>query len=185
MKHSPFLPSLLAVALLSVSGSAMAGACPALLDHRVKTLKGQDADLCAYGGKVVLVVNTASYCGYTPQYKGLEALYQKYRAQGLVVLGFPSNDFGAQEPGSNAQVADFCERTYSVKFPMFDKAVVNGAGASPVYLGLIAASGQPPKWNFHKYLLGRDGALVATFPSKVAPEDPKLVAAVEEALRRK
>ena len=185
MKPSPTLHSLLAVALLAASGPAPAAGCPALLDHRVKTLKGRDADLCDYGGKVVLVVNTASYCGYTPQYKGLEALYQKYRAEGLVVLGFPSNDFGAQEPGTNEQVADFCERTYSVKFPMFGKAVVNGAGASPVYRGLIAASGQPPEWNFHKYLIARDGKLVASFPSKVAPEDPKLVSAVEQAIRER
>jgi glutathione peroxidase len=185
MKHSLLLHSLLAAALLAASGSPAAASCPALLDHRVKTLKGADADLCAYAGKVVLIVNTASYCGYTPQYKGLEALYRKYRSQGLVVLGFPSNDFGAQEPGTNEQVADFCERTYSVQFPMFDKSVVNGAGAGPVYRGLIEASGQPPKWNFHKYLLGRDGKLVATFPSKVTPEDPKVVAAIEQTLAAK
>jgi glutathione peroxidase len=185
MKRFPVMHSLPAVALLAVAGAAAAAGCPALLDHRVKTLKGQGADLCDYGGKVVLVVNTASYCGFTPQYKGLEALYQKYRGEGFVVLGFPSNDFGAQEPGTNEQVADFCERTYSVKFPMFDKAVVNGTDASPVYRGLIDASGQPPKWNFHKYLIGRDGKLVGTFPSKVAPEDPKLVSAVEQAIKAK
>jgi glutathione peroxidase len=183
MKQSSPLHCLLALALLATAAPAAAASCPALLDHRVKTLKGQGADLCSYAGKVVLVVNTASYCGYTPQYKGLEALYQKYRAQGLVVLGFPSNDFGAQEPGTNEQVADFCERTYSVKFPMFDKAVVSGADASPVYKGLIAASGQPPQWNFHKYLIGRDGKLLATFPSKVAPEDPKLVSTLEQAIK--
>lgn len=169
--------------LLAASATVAEASCPALLDHRVKTLKGQPADLCAYGGKVVLVVNTASFCGYTPQYKGLESLYQKYRAQGLVVLGFPSNDFGAQEPGSNEQVADFCERTYSVKFPMFDKAVVTGADTSPMFRGLVAASGQPPKWNFHKYLIGRDGKLLESYPSQVAPEDPKLVSAVEQAIK--
>lgn len=185
MARSEFLHALAAFTMLAVSAPSFAAACPALLDHRVKTLKGQPADLCQYGGKVVLVVNTASFCGYTPQYKGLEALYQKYRAEGLVVLGFPSNDFGAQEPGSNEQVADFCERTYSVKFPMFDKAVVKGADASPVYRGLIEASGQPPQWNFHKYLVGRDGKLLGTFPSQVAPEDPKLVSAVERAIKAK
>ena len=176
---------LLAIALLAAATTACAASCPALLDYRVKTLKGQPADLCQYGGKVVLVVNTASLCGYTPQYKGLESLYQKYRAHGLVVLGFPSNDFGAQEPGSNQQVADFCERTYAVKFPMFDKTVVKGGDASPVYRGLIEASGQPPKWNFHKYLIGRDGKLLDSFASQVAPEDPKLVSAVEQAIRTK
>ncbi len=180
MKRSTHL---LTLALVAASTSVAAASCPALLDHRVMTLKGQPADLCQYGGKVVLVVNTASFCGYTPQYKGLEALYQKYRAEGLVVLGFPSNDFGAQEPGTNEQVADFCERTYSVKFPMFDKAVVKGGGASPVYRGLIDASGQPPKWNFHKYLIGRDGKLAGSFSSEVAPEDPKLVTAVERAIK--
>ena len=185
MKRPARLHLLLAPALLAAAGVAGAASCPALPDHRVKTLKGQDADLCDYSGKVVLVVNTASYCGYTPQYKGLESLYQKYRSQGLVVLGFPSNDFGAQEPGSNEQVADFCERTYAVKFPMFDKSVVKGADAGPMYQGLIAASGQPPKWNFHKYLIGRDGKLRESFPSKVAPEDPELVSAVEQAIRAK
>jgi glutathione peroxidase len=183
MALSPSLHALAALTMLAASAASFAAGCPALLDHRVKTLKGQAADLCQYAGKVVLVVNTASFCGYTPQYKGLEALFQKYRAEGLVVLGFPSNDFGAQEPGSNEQVADFCERTYSVKFPMFDKAVVKGAGASPVYRGLIEASGEPPKWNFHKYLVGRDGKLLGTFPSQVAPGDPKLVSAVEQAIK--
>jgi glutathione peroxidase len=183
MKRPRTLRFLAAPALLAASAAVAAANCPALLDHRVKTLKGQGADLCDYSGKVVLVVNTASFCGYTPQYKGLESLYQKYRAQGLVVLGFPSNDFGAQEPGTNEQVADFCERTYAVKFPMFDKSVVKGAGAGPVYQGLIAASGEAPKWNFHKYLIGRDGKLLESFASKVAPEDPKLVSAVERAIQ--
>jgi glutathione peroxidase len=169
--------------LFSAPMTASAASCPALLDHKVKTLQGKPADLCEYSGKVVLVVNTASFCGYTPQYKGLEALYQKYRGQGLVVLGFPSNDFGQQEPGSNEQVADFCERTYSVKFPMFDKTTVKGEGVSPIYQGLAEAGGGPPKWNFHKYLIGRDGKLVEAFPSKVSPEDPKLVSAVEQAIK--
>ena len=159
-----------------------AGACPALLDHRATTLKGDPLDLCQFAGKVVLVVNTASYCGYTGQYKGLEALYQRFRERGLVVLGVPSNDFGAQEPGSNAQVADFCERTYKVRFPMLEKAAVTGKEAVPLYRGLAAKTGQVPRWNFHKYLVGRDGQSVASFPSKVAPEDPTLVAAVEKAL---
>jgi glutathione peroxidase len=159
-----------------------AGACPALLHHRVTTLKGEPMDLCQLAGKVVLVVNTASYCGYTGQYKGLEGLYQRFRERGFVVLGVPSNDFGAQEPGSNAQVADFCERTYKVRFPMLEKAAVSGKEASPLYRGLAAKTGQAPRWNFHKYVVSRDGRSVASFSSAVAPDDPALVAAVEKAL---
>ena len=170
----------IAAAVLCVATAA--GACPPLLDHRMETLKGEATDLCQYAGKVVLVVNTASYCGFTGQYEGLEALYQKYRERGLVVLGVPSNDFGAQEPGSNAQVADFCERTYKVRFPMLAKSVVSGPEAIPLYRGLAARTGQAPKWNFHKYLVGRDGRAVASFPSAVDPEDPEVAAAVEAAL---
>jgi len=169
-------------AALTIAALPAAAACPALLDHRMSSLKGEPADLCQYAGKVVLVVNTASYCGYTSQYEGLESLYQRYRDRGLVVLGVPSNDFGAQEPGSNEQVADFCERTYKVRFPMLGKSVVSGPGAVPLYRGLAAGTGQPPKWNFHKYLLGRDGRVVASFPSAVAPGDARVVAAVEQAL---
>jgi len=171
----------ISVALLSVAAAA-AAACPPLLDHRMETLKGQPADLCQYAGKAVLVVNTASYCGFTGQYEGLEALFRKYGEGGLVVLGVPSNDFGAQEPGSNAQVADFCERTYKVRFPMLAKSVVAGADAAPLYRGLAAATGQAPRWNFHKYLLGRDGKVAANFPSSVAPQDARVIAAVEKAL---
>jgi glutathione peroxidase len=169
-----------AATLLLVAASA--AACPPLLDHRMSTLKGQAADLCQYAGKVVLVVNTASYCGFTGQYEGLEALYQRHRERGLVVVGVPSNDFGAQEPGSDAQVADFCERTYKVRFPMLAKTVVSGPDAAPLYRGLAQASGQAPRWNFHKYLLGRDGKVAASFPSAVAPQDARLTAAVEKAL---
>jgi glutathione peroxidase len=159
-----------------------AAACPALLDHRMSTLKGEPADLCRYAGKVVLVVNTASLCGYTEQYRGLEALYQRYRDKGLVVLGVPSNDFGGQEPGTDAQVADFCERTYKVRFPMLSKTVVRGPQAAPLYQGLAASTGQAPAWNFHKYLISRDGRAVGSFASDVAPGNPRLVAAVEQAL---
>lgn len=165
-----------------MAAAASAAACPPLLDHRMQTIKGQATDLCQYAGKVVLVVNTASYCGFTGQYEGLEALHQKYRERGLVVLGVPANDFGAQEPGSDAQVADFCERTYKVRFPMLAKNVVTGADAAPLYRGLAAATGQVPRWNFHKYLLGRDGKVVANFPSAVAPLDARVTAALEKAL---
>jgi glutathione peroxidase len=172
---------LLALALLFAAFGAEA-ACPTVLDHRMSTLQGKPDDLCRHSGQVVLVVNTASYCGYTSQYEGLEKLYQKYRGRGLVVLGFPSNDFGKQEPGSNAEVADFCERTFKVRFPMYEKSVVSGKDAGPVYRELAARTGEAPKWNFHKYLVGRDGNVVGSYPSKVTPGDPKLVAAVEEAL---
>ena len=173
---------ILAAAALCAAIPAGAAACPALLDHRVSTIKGEPADLCQYAGKVVMVVNTASYCGYTGQYQGLEALYQRFRDRGFVVLGVPSNDFGAQEPGSDAQVADFCERTYRVRFPMLAKTVVSGPKAAPLYKGLASSTGEVPKWNFHKYLLGRDGKALASFPSAVAPEDARVVGAVEKAL---
>jgi glutathione peroxidase len=159
-----------------------AGACPALLDHRMSSIRGEPTDLCQYAGKVVLVVNTASYCGYTGQYEGLESLFQRYKGRGLVVLGVPSNDFGAQEPGPDAQVADFCERTYKVRFPMLSKAVVSGKDAIPLYRELAARTGQAPRWNFHKYLLGRDGQAIGSFASAVTPDDVKLVAAVEKAI---
>ena len=170
----------LAAALL---GAALpAAACPPLLDHRMDSIRGEATDLCRFAGKVVLVVNTASYCGFTGQYEGLETLYQRYKDKGLVVLGVPSNDFGAQEPGSNEQVADFCERTYKVRFPMLAKSVVSGPEAVGLFRGLAASTGQSPKWNFHKYVLGRDGRAVASFPSAVPPGDAKVVAAVERAL---
>jgi glutathione peroxidase len=176
------LRAALAAAVLATALPA-AAACPPLLDHRMGQLKGGTADLCRYAGQVVLVVNTASYCGFTDQYRGLEALYERYRDRGLVVLGVPSNDFGAQEPGSNAEVADFCERTYRVRFPMLEKAVVSGPGAVPLYRALAAETGEAPRWNFHKYVLGRDGRAVASFASAVKPDDPRLVGAVEKALQ--
>jgi glutathione peroxidase len=172
----------LACIAVAVAAGAAQAACPTLLDHRMSSIKGVPVDLCGFAGKVVLVVNTASHCGYTGQYEGLEALYQRFRARGLVVLGVPSNDFGAQEPGTDEQVADFCERTYKVRFPMLSKAVVSGPQAAPLYRGLAAATGEKPGWNFHKYLVGRDGRAAGSFPSAVKPGDPKLVAAVEKAL---
>jgi glutathione peroxidase len=140
-------------------------------------------NLCQYAGKVVLVVNTASYCGFTSQYKGLEALYAGYAKRGLVVLGFPSNDFGAQEPGSSKEIADFCVNTYGVKFPMFSKSVVSGAGKNRLYVALDKATGKSPQWNFHKYLIDRSGKVVANFPSNVEPQSPQLLAALERALQ--
>ncbi|MFC0251591.1 glutathione peroxidase [Massilia consociata] len=158
-------------------------ACPAILKQNFKRLQ-DDApqDLCQYAGKVVLVVNTASYCGFTKQYEGLEKLYAKYGGRGLVVLGFPSNDFGKQEPGSAKEIADFCFNTYGVKFPMFAKSAVTGPDANPLHASLAKATGQAPKWNFTKYLIGRDGKVLEHFPSKVTPEDPALVGKIEQAL---
>ena len=160
--------------------SAAAGACPSILDHTLKTIEDKPRSLCEYAGKVLLVVNTASQCGYTPQYDGLEALYRKYRARGLVVLGFPMNDFGGQEPGSNSQIADFCVNQYAIDFPMFAKTDL---GANPLYKALAQETGQRPKWNFHKYLVDRSGTKVASFDTRVAPDDPKLVAEIEKLLK--
>jgi glutathione peroxidase len=172
---------LLAIAALMVSTNASAAACGSLLDHSVSDIAGTQENLCQYQGKVVLVVNTASYCGYTPQYKGLQALNERYRKRGLVILGFPSNDFGKQEPGSDKEIADFCDRTYAVKFEMFSKTSVQ-PGGSALYDDLAKATGERPRWNFHKYLVSRDGKTVASFPSKVDPESPEFVRKVEELL---
>ena len=158
-------------------------ACSPLLSHNVKNILGETENLCEYSGKVVLVVNTASYCGYTPQYKGLQALHERYKSRGLVVLGFPSNDFGQQEPGSNKEIADFCDRTYAVKFNLFDKTSVQ-PGRSPFFDGLAQATGQRPKWNFHKYLIARDGSTVTSFGSAVEPDSPQFVAKLEQLLGR-
>jgi glutathione peroxidase len=159
-----------------------AAACQGPLNYQTRTLSGQPTDLCQYQGKVVLVVNTASYCGFTSQYEGLQSLYENYKDRGLVVLGVPANDFGAQEPGTNEQVKDFCERTYKVKFPMLEKSVVVGANANPMHKQLAEATGQPPKWNFHKYLIGRDGKSVSAFGSRVAPQSDEMKQAVERLL---
>ena len=153
-----------------------------LYDLKVTTLAGQPADLAAYRGKVALVVNVASQCGFTPQYAGLEALYRELAPKGLVVLGFPSNDFGGQEPGSADQIQQFCKRTYDVTFPMLAKVVTKaGPGQSPVY-SFLGESGSLPQWNFGKYVIDRDGRVTAYFPSRVTPDAPELRAAIEKAL---
>ena len=164
------------------SAAPTAAACPATLKFSFPRLQDEKPqDLCQYAGKVLLVVNTASYCGFTPQYQGLEALYGKYRERGLVVLGFPSNDF-EQESGNNKQIADFCENTYGVKFPMFSKTAVRGSDANPFYVQLAKATGRQPLWNFHKYLIGRDGKILATYTSLTTPDDKTLVADIEKQL---
>jgi glutathione peroxidase len=168
---------------LAQASAAVAPRCPALLNQTFNRLQ-DDApqNLCQYAGKVVLVVNTASYCGYTKQYEGLEALYAKYSPKGLVVLGFPSNDFGKQEPGNSKEIADLCFNTYGVKFPMFAKSVVSGDAANPLHAQLIKATGKEPKWNFTKYLIDRNGKVIEHYPSKVTPEDKQLVGKIEQAL---
>jgi len=163
---------------------AASAACPAILHHTFNRLQ-DDAkqDLCQYAGKVILVVNTASFCGFTRQYEGLEALYAKYADRGFVVLGFPSNDFGKQEPGSAKEIADFCYNTYGVKFPMFAKSSVHGDEANPLYIELIKATGTTPKWNFYKYLVDRKGNVVDSYTSVTKPESKMLVSAIEKALQ--
>ena len=151
-------------------------------DLSAKDIDGQEHNLGEYKGKVLLVVNTASQCGSTPQYAGLEGLWRHYRDQGLVVLGFPSNDFDGQEPGSNAEIKEFCTTKFHVSFPMYAKVKVMGDGQSPVYRFLSADWGEP-RWNFYKYLVNRDGRVLKVFPNAIPPEDPSLRAAVEAALK--
>ena len=152
-----------------------------LWDLTVNTLAGKPQPLSLYRGKVALVVNTASECGFTPQYAGLEKLFEEYQAKGFVILGFPSNDFGAQEPGSSEQIATFCKKNYGVSFPMFEKVATKGAAQSPVYKLLAAGHGEP-KWNFHKYLVGKNGQVIRAFESNVEPDDAGLRAAIDAAL---
>ncbi len=157
-------------------------ACPAMLQKNFKKLQDESSQsLCQYAGKVILVVNTASYCGYTSQYEGLEALYAKYASRGLVVLGFPSNDF-EQEPGDNKAIADFCYNTYGVKFPMFAKTSVVGKDANPLYVDLARSTNQRPAWNFHKYLIDRNGNVIDSFASVVSPTDRRFVSEIERLL---
>ena len=176
------------VAALSVAGASLAAEatpadCPALLDHRYTSLQGgKPMSLCEYRGKVLLVVNTASYCGYTRQYEGLEALYRKYKDRGLVVVGFPSNDFGGQEPGTNQEIAEFCRTTYGVQFPMAEKAVLSSGAPDRLFAELAARTGQRPDWNFHKYLIDRRAVKVASFKSAVAPDHRELVGTLERML---
>ncbi len=176
-----------ATALVTPDASAQnppAPGCPAILQHQFKRLQDEaPLNLCQFAGKVVLVVNTASYCGFTHQYEGLEQLHARYQGKGLVVLGFPSNDFGQQEPGSAQQIADFCFNTYGVRFPMLAKTVVSGAQRNALYAELAKATGVAPRWNFHKYLIDRRGTVVAQFASQVEPQSAAIVKAIEQALR--
>jgi len=174
---APALPA----ATTAAQPAAEAG-CPALLRHTFPRLQDEKPQsLCQYRGKVLLVVNTASFCGFTPQYEGLEKLHARYKDRGLVVLGFPSNDF-AQEKGSNKEIADFCENTFGVKFPMFGKTAVRGSDANPLFKELAAQTGRAPLWNFHKYLIGRDGKVVASYTSLTKPDDAALLKTLEQQL---
>ena len=181
------LPLMLSVALTApvVAGSALA-ADSALLDVSYRPLAGEgQVNLQqAYAGKVLLIVNTASKCGNTPQYEGLEAMHLKYKNRGFAVLGFPSNDFFGQEPGDEKKIKEFCTLTYGVKFPMFEKVHVKGSDTTPLYVSLKAATGDAPDWNFHKYLIDRNGNVVASYKAKTLPENPKLVADIQRLLEQ-
>jgi len=159
--------------------------CPALLQHTFPRLQDESPQsLCQYAGKVLLVVNTASYCGFTYQYEGLEALYKKYKDRGLVVLGFPSNDF-FQEKSDNQDIADFCYNTYGVVFPMFARSAVRGSDANPLYRQLAQATGKKPSWNFNKYLIDRSGRTVTHYGSKVEPGDKAFLQQLEALLAQR
>ena len=178
--------ALVAAAPLPVQAATAAAAapatCPQLLQHSFPRLQDEAPQpLCQYAGRVLLVVNTASFCGFTPQYEGLEKLNARYADKGLVIMGFPSNDFN-QEAKSREKTADVCFNTYGVKFPMFTTSSVRGDNANPLFRQLAQATGQQPRWNFNKYLVGRDGKALAHYGSSTDPLDPKLTAAIEQAL---
>jgi glutathione peroxidase len=186
LEHAPLLAAAAAPVLSAPSvraerpGTDFPDDCPPLLRQQFNRLQtGEPQSLCQFRGKVLLVVNTASYCAYTGQYEGLEALYRKYRARGLVVVGFPSNDFGGQEPGTNREIAQFCRLTYGVEFPMFEKSSVTSVASNPLFAQLAASTGVAPQWNFYKYAVDRHGTAVAAFDSKTTPQDHKLVRLVE------
>jgi glutathione peroxidase len=160
-----------------MSGLASA-ACSPILQHQFKTLQGQPFDLCQYAGKPILVVNTASKCGFTKQFTKLEQMYDKYKGRGLLVIGFPSNDF-KQELETNAQIGEFCKLTYMVEFPMMEKTSVTGKSANPFYQQLIKASDTSPKWNFYKYLIAPDGKTVTAYSSMTQPDDKAIIAKIE------
>ncbi|HEY0257536.1 MAG TPA: glutathione peroxidase [Candidatus Methylacidiphilales bacterium] len=180
MRYFPCFLTLLALLLTPVT--LPADPVQSLYDLKVHSLDDKPVDLAQYKGKVVLVVNTASKCGFTPQYAGLEKLYLDYKDKGFVILGFPSNDFGGQEPGTPQEIATFCTSKYNVTFPMFEKVVTKGEGQAPVYQFLT--TGFPaPTWNFCKYLVDKNGKVISEFPSKVTPESPELHSAIDAQLK--
>ena len=172
---------LLSLLLLGTSQIASA-ACLDLYNHQLTTLQGVEINLCDYQDKPILVVNTASKCGFTPQFEALEALYSQYKSKGLLVIGFPSNDF-RQEPGNDKQIGDFCKLTYAVKFPMMTKSSVTGADANPLYKQLIAKTGQEPTWNFHKYVIMPGGKNVYAYSSEVTPDSVEILGKIKPSLK--
>ncbi len=174
--------SALALLALAIPASALAAECPALLNHRFQSLQGQAVNLCDYSDRTILVVNTASKCGYTPQFEKLEGMYRKYRDKGLLVVGFPSNDFN-QELATDREVAEFCKLTYAVDFPMISKGSVSGKGATPFYQQLKAATGQEPKWNFHKYVITPGAKEVYSFGTRVEPDAPEIMGRINPNLK--
>lgn len=184
--------SLLAVACSVVNSEEKKGDkdVPAVLNFKMNRLDGKAADLSAYKGKVVLMVNVASQCGLTPQYEQLEGLHEKFSEKGLAVLGFPANEFGKQEPGSDTEISTFCKKNYGVKFDMFSKVVVKGEGQCPLYKYLTSKETDPKfagdiTWNFEKFLIGRNGEIVARFAPRVKPDAPEVVKAIEDELAKK
>ncbi len=183
------MSKLLFAAAATLAAAASAAEAPAPLaasayDFTMTTIDGKPMPFAQYKGKVLLVVNTASFCGYTPQYEGLEALYEKYRDQGFTVIGIPSGDFMNQEYGKNAEIKQFCESKFGIRFPMSEKNVVTGRNAAPFYRWAANVLGEDkvPKWNFHKYLVGRDGKLIAAFGTKLTPMSPEVTGAVAAAI---
>lgn len=178
------LLAILAVGLTGLVAFQAVGEDRDLLDHEFRKLASDESINLkeAFGGDVVMIVNTASKCGLTPQYEGLEKLYREYGERGLTVVGIPSNDFLGQEPGTEEEIQEFCRLTYKVQFPMLEKAVVKKGNAHPLFDDLAAASGTYPRWNFHKFLIGRDGELIAEFSPRTKPYDDKVIAAIEAAL---
>jgi glutathione peroxidase len=189
MKWPYFLP-LMALTLMINPSDASANpantACASALSHTFLRLQDElPQNLCQYQGKVIMVVNTASFCGFTSQYEGLEKIYARYKDKGFVILGFPSNDFGQQEPGSNKEIAEFCKNTYDVKFPMFAKSSVSGKDANPLFKMLISKTGTTPKWNFYKYLIDRNGNIIESYNSLTKPDSKSITSEIEKLLKGK
>jgi glutathione peroxidase len=181
MKWFPLLAGILCFGIVACAGATS----PSLLDIPLKDIDGKETSLKAFKGKVLLLVNVASQCGLTPQYKGLEAIHRKYLDKGFSVLAFPCNDFGAQEPGTNQEIKTFCSANYDVSFPLFDKLHVKGQHQHPLFAALTGQSSPFPgeiRWNFNKFLIGRDGKIIKRFEPKVAPDSPEVVSAIEAAL---
>jgi glutathione peroxidase len=189
MKWLFFLPLMVLNLMLNPSDAnanpASATCAPALSYTFLRLQDEVPQNLCQYQGKVIMVVNTASFCGFTSQYEGLEKVYARYKDKGFVILGFPSNDFGQQEPGSNKEIAEFCKNTYDVKFPMFAKSSVSGKDANPLFKMLISKTGTSPKWNFYKYLIDRNGNIVESYNSLSKPDGKSITSEIEKLLKGK